>query len=146
MDNLWPPGLIERAMAEAGEYFFETAAGANPSEREPRDRAGRPWGNRFERSNNSWVAMPYFHPEDGHGGSAGMALNEIALHPRALAAAAQLMRTAIADVRVSQDVVRPRWGLDGTGSLPGKDGTGMHVDYGNNSLVVPPRAEALGPD
>ena len=132
VDDLWPAETIASATEEAAAYFSKEETGRQHGQ--PHDAEGRPWGTRFNISNYSWVAMPFAHPEHGWAGASEMALNQIALHPRAMGAAAQLMGTGVDDVRISQDVVRPRYGdAHGTGNQP------MHADYSNNSLVVPPR-------
>ena len=97
--------------------------------------------------------MPYFHLEDPEN-SPEMALNAVALHPRATAAAAQLLCVEPDELRLSQDFLRARYGhmeggeegeeaKESTSLITSRDGEQhIHVDYGNNSLAVPARVPA----
>ena len=87
--------------------------------------------------------MPFFDLEDPTH-SPDLALNHIGLYPRLLKIVAQLMgRVDTAQIRSDQNVLRARYGpTDKT--PPGLQGEGIgnqdvHVDYVNNSLVVPAR-------
>jgi hypothetical protein len=69
------------------------------------------------------------------------------IHPRAIAAVAQLMDTPQENVRLSQSHVIARWGgLVEPDAAEGDEkhsviqgDQDIHVDYGNNTLLVPPR-------
>jgi hypothetical protein len=61
------------------------------------------------------------------------ALNGIVLHPRILRAAAQLLKVENEDVRFYGDVVLGKYGV----SPPDGD-QDLHLDFGNNTLLVPP--------
>ena len=63
------------------------------------------------------------------------ALNEITVHPRILAAAAQLLGTD--DLRCTQSNILPKYG-EVPGGSPDVDGQ-LHHDYGANMFVAPPR-------
>ncbi len=154
VDGIWPAEMIEQASAEAAEYF------PNPLERGDgdvgpelswgnmhiaKDRQGRPWPPYIHTApaRSRIVAMPYFDLDDPSR-SPDLALNHIGLHPRLLAIVAQLMgRTDPAEIRSDQNVLRARYGptdmtpLDLRGEAVGNQD--VHVDYGNNSLVVPVR-------
>ena len=154
LDGIWPDDMIERASAEAAEYF------PNPHEREEgdvgaelswgnmhiaKDRRGRPWPGYIHTApaRSRIVAMPFFDLDDP-ARSPDLALNHIGLHPRLLNVVTQLMgRTDPAEIRSDQNVLRARYGPtdksppDLRGEAVGNQD--MHVDYGNNSLVVPPR-------
>lgn len=155
LDGIWPADMVERASAEAAEYF------PNPHEREEgdvgpelswgnmhiaKDRRGRPWPGYIHTApaRSRIVAMPFFDLDDP-ARSPDLALNHIGLHPRLLKVVTQLMgRTDPAEIRSDQNVLRARYGPtdksppDLRGEAAGNQD--MHVDYGNNSLVVPPRA------
>lgn len=137
VDGLWPPELVARAVTEARQYFPAQSEHEDGvvGEHDMVDAQGQPWGRRLHRSLHRWVAMPFADLEGpGWEAAADMALNQISLHPRALSVAAQLMGTTEADLRISQSVLRPRYG-----NAAGDGEQGLHVDYGNNMLVVPPR-------
>ena len=114
----------------ASTYFPEPGAEGTRTSSEldrteaPRDRRGRLWPGHIHRSHVRWPAMPFMHLEDAEK-SAEMALNQISLHPPMLAIAAQLMETVPSDLRLSQSVLRARYGppVDA-------DGPGSHMVYG----------------
>ena len=149
IDGLWEAPLIAAAKAEAEAYFpraGEEAAhsdayvggGADlPKDQQPVDREGRPWPGYLHRSAVVWPSMPFMSLEDP-AASCDMALNKIAIHPPALAAVAQLMATTVDDLRLSQCALRARYGPQDPEHDPGDQAA--HVDYGNNSLVVPSRS------
>ena len=153
--GLWPSAMIDEAAAEAHDYFPEPGDEGRRTSSEldgqlmPIDRKGRLWPAYIHRSLVRWPAMPFMHLEN-HGRSADMALNQISLHPPVLAVAAQLMDTTPADLRLSQSVLRARYGPAADAAAKGGAGgfendrgdQQFHVDYGNNSLVVPPRTPA----
>lgn len=65
-------------------------------------------------------------------------LNDLVLHPRLLAAAAQLLGVPVWDVRLSQAEVWPKYGReDSKGALDNSDQR-IHCDYPNHTLVHPP--------
>jgi len=110
-----------------------------------KDRQGRPWPPYIHTApaRSRIVAMPFFDLEDPKC-SPDLALNHIGLYPRLLSIVTQLMgRINVAQVRSDQNVLRARYGpTDKT--PPGLRGEAagdqdVHVDYGNNSLVVPAR-------
>ena len=131
---------------EAHEYFPEPGHEGTRTSSEldrteaPRDRRGRLWPGHIHRSHVRWPAMPFMHLEDAEK-SAEMALNQISLHPPMLAIAAQLMETTPSDLRLSQSVLRARYGppvdADGPGSA-----AGFENDRGDQAFHVgaqPPR-------
>ena len=153
---LWPTEMMVRAKAEAEAYFprggEEPAHGAEylgggadlPKDAQPVDRKGRPWPGYLHRTAVVWPSMPFMHLEDP-ALSSDMALNHIALHPPVLSAVAQLLSTTVADLRLNQCAVRARYGPPvaspgAAAAVPDLGDQAFHVDYGNNSLVVPPRA------
>ena len=76
-----------------------------------------------------------------------MALNQITIHPRALRVVSQLLDTPEENLRLSQSHVIAKLGrLLDPGAEPGSGryqqlahDQNIHVDYGNNTLLVPPR-------
>jgi hypothetical protein len=162
LDSVWPMSLTAQAAEEGHAYFpLPGNEGPRPSSElvDPRavDRRGRPWPSYVHRSNVVWPALPFMHLED-QALSPDMALNHIPLWPRMLAIAAQLMSTTEEDLRLSQCVLRARYGpplaeiehgdsdsVRHAGAFETDQGDQqLHVDYGNNSLVVPTRLP--GPD
>eukprot|EP01051_Picozoa_sp_SAG22_P010216 SAG22_NODE_905_length_6570_cov_9.540411_3_plen_402_part_00 len=147
VDNLWPGPLVARAAAEAAQYFPDKSEDPDgdyggTGRLAQVDARGEPWGRRVHASNMRWAALPFPDISSGGGGwetAPELALNQISVHERALSAVAQLLGTVEEDLRLSQSVVRPRYGNAANGG-----NQGMHVDYRNNSLVVPPRQP--GPD
>ena len=61
------------------------------------------------------------------------ALNEVVLHPRILRVAAQLLGTDGSDVRFYGDVVLGKYGV-----VPPDGDQDLHLDFGNNTMLVPP--------
>ena len=147
LDSVWPAELTARAAEEGHAYFpLPGDEGPRPSSElvDPRavDREGTPWPNYIHRSNVVWPALPFMHLKDP-ALSPDMALNHIPLWPRMLGIAAQLMSTTEEDLRLSQCVLRARYG-PALGEEPGaaaaksnadRGDQDLHVDYGNNSLV-----------
>lgn len=124
--GLWPPDLVDRAAAEARELHPADAIAA-------RAEAGERHGGFSE--------MPWTQRGDG---APDAALNQMTIHPRALAAVAQLIRARPRDLRLSQSHVIAKYGK--LINRPGHPNHGtvegdqdIHVDYGNNTLLVPPR-------
>ena len=118
VDGLWPEELVQRASAEAHEYFPEPHAreegDAGPELSgavQAKDRRGRPWPGYVQvaPSRSRFVAMPFFDLED-FSQSPDMALNEIGVHPRVLSLAAQVLGAESGDVRSDQNVLRARYG------------------------------------
>ena len=76
--------------------------------------------------------------------SPDMALNQVAIHEPALAVVAQLLSTAMPDLRLAQCALRSRYGpASADAAATADEDTGdqaFHVDFGNNSLVVPKRS------
>ena len=121
--GLWPADLIDRASVEATQIHptvevIERGRGFSPM----------PW----------WT-------EKGQGNemAADAALNHMIIHPRPLAVVAQLMDADEMDIRLSQSHViaklgakKDRPGDPNHGEISGDQE--IHVDYGNNSLMVPP--------
>lgn len=65
------------------------------------------------------------------------AFNTVTLHPRLLAAIAQLLDVAVADLRLTQSDLWPKYGhADAPGALDNDDQR-IHVDYPNHTLVHP---------
>lgn len=73
-------------------------------------------------------------------------LNEITLHPRLLAAVAQLLGTRIAGLRLSQSDLWPKYGRKTTDGPYDNQDQRIHFDYPNHTLAHPPpwdRPEAV---
>lgn len=72
--------------------------------------------------------------------SASEAMNRIALHPRLLAACAQLMGVPIFEMRLTQSDLWPKYGHAASSENPlDNSDQRIHVDYPNHTLVHPPR-------
>lgn len=73
-------------------------------------------------------------------------LNDITLHPRLLAAVAQLLDTPIAGLRLSQSDLWPKYGRSTTNGPYDNQDQRIHFDYPNHTLAHPPawdRPEAV---
>ena len=129
VENLWPNDLLQRAVDEA--------TALHPVERvvsaaRQGSRAGR------------FSEMPWFRGEER---AADAALNQMSLHPRAMAAAASLIECEPIELRLSQSHVIAKYGqpiasADDDGDVSIEGDQDIHVDYGNNTLLVPPKTRA----
>jgi hypothetical protein len=124
--GLWPADLVGQAVAEANELH-------PPDEIARRIEAG-------ERA-RGFSEMPWIQQGEQ---APDVALNHMTIHPRALRAVAQLMQVEPIDLRLSQSHVIAKYGKLVRQPGDPADGTvegdqDMHVDYGNNTLMVPPR-------
>jgi Phytanoyl-CoA dioxygenase (PhyH) len=67
------------------------------------------------------------------------AFNAVTLHPRLLAAIGELLDVAIANLRLTQSDLWPKYGRGGGDRTPtDNDDQRMHVDYPNHTLAHPP--------
>lgn len=125
--NLWPAELMERAVTEARSLH-------------PADEILA----RAKSTRGGFSEMPWFRGDEK---SADAALNQMSLHPRALAAAASLIECEPIDLRISQSHVIAKVGYpeqraDDDDEIAIEGDQDIHVDYGNNTLLVPPRTRA----
>ena len=125
LTQLWPEEVIERAATEA-------------RQRHPREHV--------VENNGGFSAMPWVHHDkhaDSNTGSADAALNHMTIHRNALKAVAQVMGVTPMELRLSQSHVIAKYGRevpdphDPSKTIMAED-QDIHVDYGNNTLVVPP--------
>lgn len=131
VDDLWPSGLIDQATAETRELFPEEKVAA----RSLADERYRPFSS-----------MPWIHRGEQ---SADLAINHMSIHPRAVKAASELLQIDVTELRLYQDHLIAKFGRaaepDGADSIAAILGDqDIHVDYGNNTLLVPPRG--AGPE
>ena len=69
--------------------------------------------------------------------------NEATLHPRLLGAVSQLLGAPVADVRLTQSDLWPKYGRDVHSGEPwDNDDQRIHVDYPNHTLTHPPTWDA----
>ena len=118
--GLWPEALVEQVLQEVAELHPEEKVVANKG---------------------GFSEMPWTHKGEA---SPNLGLNHMTIHPRALSAVAQLLDVAPIDVRLSQSHVISRYGHVIRRPGEPRDGTiagdqDIHVDYGNNTIMVPPR-------
>ena len=116
VEGLWSPELIQKASDEVRRL--------HPSKevaKKTHSLSAMPWTQNGEKA-----------PEES--------LNHMSVYPRALAAAAQLMETETINIRLSQSHVIAKHGLSSHagGVLQIEGDQDIHVDYGNNTLLVPP--------
>lgn len=125
LTGLWPENLIEQAAEEA-------------KTRHPREKV--------VADHHGFSAMPWVH-RDKHAqlndASADAALNHMTIHPNVLAAVSQVMGVSSMELRLSQSHVIAKHGREVPDpNNPDKmimaEDQDIHVDYGNNTLVVPP--------
>lgn len=118
--GLWPVELVKQVVREVTELH-------------PREKViGR---------KGAFSEMPWTHAGEA---SPDLALNQMTIHPRVLSAVAQLLAVTPGDLRLSQSHVIARYGHVIRRPGDERDGTifgdqDIHVDYGNNTLMVPPR-------
>ena len=127
VDGLWPRDLVDQAVAEAGELFPEAKVVSR---------------SLSDERYNPFSSMPWIHQGER---SADLAINHMSIHPRAIKAAGQLLKTNVTELRLYQDHLIAKFGRPCRSDEPGSAGTilgdqDVHVDYGNNTLLVPPRA------
>jgi hypothetical protein len=109
LDGVWPPELIAAAAAAAAEVLPPQVDGVIPAEA---DGFGQELGaSQFPFSRSCF--------------------NDVALHPRILRAASQLLDDP--RPRFYADVVLSKHGTD-----PPSGNQDLHLDFGNNTLLVPP--------
>ena len=122
VSGLWPDELIQKASNEAKQLHPSKEVAENRESGPNRGFSAMPWVENGEEA-----------PEE--------ALNHMSVNPRALAAAAQLMEAEAIDIRLSQSHVIAKHGHNKRikGSLEIDGDQDIHVDYGNNTLLVPPR-------
>ena len=126
VDNLWPSEIIEQATAETKELFPEEKVIAR---------------SLSDETYNSFSQMPWIHRQDE---SADLAINHMSVHPRAIKVASELLNVTAVDLRLYQDHLIAKFGrpleleidADSVSVAGDQD---IHVDYGNNSLLVPPK-------
>ena len=114
LDNIWPSDVIAAAAA-AAEAIYPKPTPSADAPIVPGFTAGA--AAQHERD------FPFSRS----------ALNEVVLHPRILRVAAQLLGTDDSGVRFYGDVVLGKYG-----ALPPDGDQDLHLDYGNNTMLVPP--------
>ncbi len=147
-----PPGVLSVAQIEQFRHDgFVVVTGLWPSEVTERAageaRALHPF-NEVVENRRGFSEMPWVHQRED---APDVALNHMTIHPRALAAVSQLMEVPVLDLRLSQSHVIAKYGHQISRPGEARDGTiagdqDIHVDYGNNTLMVPPhttKAEAV---
>lgn len=117
--GLWPEARMLQAAAEAKEVFPEDDVIA-AYQRGPRPRV---------LSEMPWVSFGERSPD--------LALNYMTIDERVLGAVAQLIQVDPMDLRLSQSHVIAKYGHLVDGKIEGDQD--IHVDYGNNTLMVPPK-------
>ncbi len=126
VENLWPAELMARAVDEARSL--------HPAERILANA---------KNAHGGFSEMPWFRGDEK---AADAALNQMSLHPRALAAAASLIECEPIDLRISQSHVIAKVGHPATRDegdrITIEGDQDIHVDYGNNTLLVPPRTSS----
>ena len=131
--SLWPEALIDQAVPEAKDLHPpDELAQRGMTDADARGFSEMPWTERGDDA-------------------ADAALNHMTIPPRALAAVAQLIETDPMQLRLSQSFVKAIFGhqYDRPGDPSHETISGdqeIHVDYGNNTLLVPPwttRPEAV---
>ncbi|MAV27149.1 MAG: hypothetical protein CMQ05_13715 [Gammaproteobacteria bacterium] len=125
LTGLWPDDLIQKAAEEAKSHH-------------PREQVVDNHGG-FSR-------MPWVHHNkrfEMNSSSRDFALNHMTIHPNVLSAVAQVMGATPMELRLSQSHVIAKFGREiPDPNHPDKmimaEDQDIHVDYGNNTLVVPP--------
>ncbi|NNL67312.1 MAG: hypothetical protein HKP30_13775 [Myxococcales bacterium] len=115
VDGVLPQALLERARADAEAIF--------PAPGSPEADATRDFGS------DGRMTFP----------SASDAVNAITLHPRLLAAVAQLLGVPVMELRLTQSDLWPKYGHPRSGAERDNADQRIHVDYPNHTLVHPPR-------
>ena len=126
VDGLWPTEMIEKAAAETRELFPEQKVIAR---------------SLSDERYNPFSSMPWVHRQEE---SADLAINHMSVHQRPLKAASELLGVNAGELRLYQDHLIAKFGRPVGGEESGTPITvagdqDIHVDYGNNTLLVPPR-------
>ena len=116
LDNIWPRDVIVAAAAAAEQIYPK-----------PTPNAETPTAPGLITTSTTTA------PHERDFPFSRFALNEVVLHPRILRAAAQLLGTDDSNVRFYGDVVLGKYGV-----LPPDGDQDLHLDYGNNTMLVPP--------
>lgn len=115
VDDLLPQALVERARADALAVF--------PPAGSPETEGVTDFGSRGQ------LEFP----------SSSEAANALTLHPRLLAAIAQLLGVDVAELRLTQSDVWPKYGRTRRNADDrDNDDQRIHVDYPNHTLTHPP--------
>ena len=115
VDGVFPEALLQRVVADANAVF--PAAGSPEAER---------W---HDFGSGGRMAFP----------SRSEAMNEATLHPRLIAAVAQLLGTRPAELRLTQSDLWPKYGREKReGGDRDNDDQRIHLDYPNHTLTHPP--------
>ena len=126
VDDLWPSEMVEQAVAETIELFPEQKVIAR---------------SLSDERYNPFSSMPWIHRQEE---SADLAINHMSVHHRAIRAASELLGVDAAELRLYQDHLIAKFGRpvgeeDGAQPMSIAGDQDIHVDYGNNTLLVPPR-------
>lgn len=122
VDNLLPDELFAELRADAESFF--PAAGTEEA------KQFRGFGS----------AQRFVFPAES------VPCNQVTLHPRLLAAVAQLLKTTVMDIRLTQSDLWPKYGREQSDKAYDNNDQRIHVDYPNHTLVHPPpwsRPEAV---
>ena len=124
VDGVWPAELVARVAADASAIFRGSTAARGATDLQPDGYATTALGHNA-------MAFPC-------GRSA--ALNEATLHPRLLAAVAQLLgKEQVSDLRLTQSEA---WLKSSLAQEPNHDQR-MHCDFPNHTLTMPPADDSL---
>ncbi len=126
VDGLWPTEMVEKAAAETKELLPEQKVIAR---------------SLSDERYNPFSPMPWVHRQEE---SADLAINHMSVHQRPLKAASELLGVNVGELRLYQDHLIAKFGRPIGGEESGTPMTvsgdqDIHVDYGNNTLLVPPR-------
>ena len=135
VDGVLPAGLVAAAAAD-GAAIYPTPSGSNGTAEQLASSGRLRLG---DGGNSVSTDFPYN----------SRALNQVVVHPRMLRAVEQLLATD--DIRLTQAGFGAKYGLaagksrkDEDGRFPAGGGQPHHMDYGFNTLLVPPaRPEAV---
>jgi hypothetical protein len=122
--GVWPTDFLDKASKEAAQI--------HPAEK-------------VAEKGGAFSAMPWYEQKDrGDDRAPDAAVNHMTIHPRPLAVVAQLMNTHAMNIRLSQSHIIAKFGaqIDRPGDPNHGNVSGdqeIHVDYGNNTLMVPPQ-------
>ena len=145
IDGIWPEDVV-RAAADASEAIYpSTDRSGVPSQGTTARRLRLDDGSddtthfsQLQPKHNAADSFPFMAP----------ALNDVTLHPRILGAVSECLRVPADGVRLTQAQLTAKFGPEqpptGDFSWASEEGNQpMHLDFGNNSLLTPPRATHL---
>ncbi len=144
IDGIWPEDVVMAAADVSEAIYPSTDRSGVPSQGTTARRLRLDDGSdgthfsQLQPKHNAADSFPFMAP----------ALNDVTLHPRILGAVSECLRVPADGLRLTQAQLTAKFGPEqpptGDFSWGSEEGNQpMHLDFGNNSLLSPPRATHL---